>query len=67
MYLWRSLCTLYQVRVTVGDVNSSQLEDTHVPVEEFMYLVPGESYSRRLRSLLCLCDIFRALINSLVC
>ena len=37
-----------------------------VPLEEFMYLVfmrmPGESYRRRLRSLLsCLCDIFRAL------
>ena len=25
---------------------------------------PGESYRRRLRSLLCLCDVFRALINS---
>ena len=37
-----------------------------------MYLVftrkPGESYRRRLRSLLLhLCDVFRALINSLVC
>ena len=37
-----------------------------------MYLVftrmPGESYPRRLGSLLlCLCDVFRALINSLVC
>ena len=50
MYLWRSLCTLYQVRATVGDVNSSQLEDTRVPLDEFMYPVftrmPGESYSR---------------------
>ena len=39
---------------------------------EFMYLVftrmPGESYRRRVMSLLlCLCDVFRALINSLVC
>ena len=39
---------------------------------EFMYLVftrmPGESYIRRLRSLLLyLCYVFRALINSLVC
>ena len=38
---------------------------------EFMYLVftrmPGESYLRRLRAfLLCLCEVFRALINSLV-
>ena len=39
---------------------------------EFMYLVftrmPGESYRWRHRSLLLwLCDVFRALINSLVC
>ena len=38
-----------------------------------MYLVctcmPGESYCRQLGSflLLCLCDIFRAVSNSLVC
>ena len=41
-----------------------------VPLVEFMYLVftcmPGESYCRWLRSLLlCSCDVFRALINSL--
>ena len=42
-----------------------------VPVVGFMYLVyfthmPGESYRRRLRSLLlCLCDVFPELINSL--
>ena len=40
--------------------------------QQFIYLVftrmPGESYRRRLRSLLlCLCDVFRALMNSLVC
>ena len=30
--------------------------------------MPGESYSRRLRAFLwCLCDVFQALINSLVC
>ena len=29
--------------------------------------MPGESYRRRLRSLLLCCDVFRALINSLVC
>ena len=39
---------------------------------EFIYLVftrvPGESYRRRLRSLiLCLCDVFRGPVNSLVC
>ena len=42
-----------------------------VPLVEFMYLVftrmPGESYRRRLGSLLLyLCCVFRALINSLV-
>ena len=41
------------------------------PLVEFIYLVftrmSGESYRRRFRSLLCLCDVFRALINSLVC
>ena len=57
MYLWWSLCTS-------GGV--------YVPLVEFMYLVftrmPGESYLRRLRSLLLyLCYVFRALINSLVC
>ena len=55
MYFWWSLCTLY-----------SSFED--VLLVEFMYLVftrmPGESYRRRLRSLLlCLCDVFRALIS----
>ena len=43
-----------------------------VPLVEFMYLaftrMPGESDRRRLRTLLlCLCDDFRALINSLAC
>ena len=42
------------------------------PVMEFMYFVftrmPDKSYRGRLRSLLsCLCDVFRALISSLVC
>ena len=36
------------------------LED--VPLLEFVYFVithmPGESYRRQLRSLLCLCDVF---------
>ena len=48
----------------------TQPED--VPLVEFVYLVftrmPCESYRRQLRSLLlCLCDIFRTLITSLVC
>ena len=43
-----------------------------VPLAEFVYFVftcmPGESYLGRVGSLLsCLCDVFRALINFLVC
>ena len=43
-----------------------------VPLVEFMYRaftrIPGESYRRRHRSLLLsLCDVFRALVNSLAC
>ena len=48
---------------------SLSLED--VPLVEFTHLVftrvPGESYRRPLRSLLCLCDVFLGLINSLMC
>ena len=47
---------------------SVMLED--LPLVEFMYLVftrmPGESYRRRLVSLLYLCYVFRTLTNSLV-
>ena len=43
----------------------------NVTLVEFMYLVftrmPGESYRRRLRSLLYLCYVFLTLINYLVC
>ena len=51
-------------------LSCNMLED--VPLVEFTYLVftriPGESYRRRLRSLLLYsCYVFRALINSLVC
>ena len=51
------------------NVRRTVLED--VPLVEFMYLVftrmPGKNYRRRLRSLLlCLCDVRRVLINSLV-
>ena len=42
-----------------------------LPPVECLYLVfirvPGESCRRRLGSLLCLCDVFRVLINTLVC
>ena len=43
----------------------------NVPLGEYMYLVftpmPGESYRRRLVSLLYLCYVFWALINSPLC
>ena len=50
----------------------TRMPDESLPLVEFstLYLLtrmPGESYRRRIRSLLCLCDVFRALINSLVC
>ena len=52
--------------------NVTRSNNENVPLVEFMYLVitrmPGESYRRRLRSLLSyLCYVFRALINSLAC
>ena len=56
-------------RYCMGTGYTLYVEDA--PKVEFMYLVfirmPGESYCRRLRSLLYLCYVFRALINSLVC
>ena len=78
----RSLDTLghYETSVsrhtlTLAYINSlchSLKQNEHVPLVEFMYFVftsmPGVSYNRRLTSLLlCLCDVFRAPINSLVC
>ena len=49
----------------------SYLLDEDVPLVEFMYLLftrmPAQSYDRRLRSVLYLCYLIRALINSLVC
>ena len=58
------------IEVTICCLGSLEwLEDT--PLVEFIYLVfthmPGEGYHRWLRSLLlCLCDVFQGLINSLV-
>ena len=54
---------------TLSDQNG---EDEDVPLVEFMYLaftrMAGERYRGRLRSLLlCLCDVFRALINLILC
>ena len=55
--------------ITIHSVFDPLFED--VALVEFLYLVftrmPGESYRRRLRSLLLyLCHVFRVLINSLV-
>ena len=62
--------TLLTQGIFTPSLKSIQNED--VPQMEFMYLafarMPGESQCRRLWSLLlCLCDIFQMLINSLVC
>ena len=49
----------------------STRKDEEVPLVEFIYLVfscmPGESYRKQVRSLLFLCYVFWAVINSLVC
>ena len=60
--------TIFIYATTAGRSLLACLED--VPLGEFMYVVftrmPGESYRRRLRSLLCLCGVFRVLmINTL--
>ena len=52
--------------------HTKKLINEDVPLVEFMYLafacMPGESYSRQLRSLLLyLCYVFWALMNSLGC
>ena len=69
----------HQIKTVIGDSTPGRARmrdhvglSIYVPLVECMYLVftrmPGESYRRRLRCLLfCLCDVFRALINSLVC
>ena len=70
----QATCMAAFPRLSVCSV-TSQLwwrEDVPRPPEEFMYLaftrMPGESYRRRLRSLLLyLCYVFRALVNSLAC
>ena len=57
-----------------NEAQSARAESTqkkNVLLVEFMYLVftrmPGESYRRRLRSLLYLCYVFRSLIHPIVC
>ena len=72
VYLRRRLCLKCGVYMPLGGIFFVCFCFENVPLEEFMYLVftrmPGESYRKGLRSLLlCLCDVFRALINSLVC
>ena len=75
---WKSLqkiiLTWYITNLKQNEAQSSSAESTHKGVRtvEFMHLVftrmPGESYHRRLGSLLLyLCYIFWTLINSLMC
>ena len=63
---------LISARKTSHKHNNKDPSREDLPMVEFMYLVftcmQGESYRMRLRSLLlCSCDVFRALINSIVC
>jgi len=70
-----SVNRLSSYKSKTNEAESARVESTHkdVPLVEFMYLVftcmPGESYCRRVGSLLllCLCYVFKALLNSLVC
>ena len=64
---------LYEPCQKEGETNvgSNEGKKEDAPLVEFMYLLltrmPGGSFWRWLGSLLCLCDVFWALINSLVC
>ena len=64
------LLALEHSRIRLGALRTR----TDVPLVEFIYIylvfirMSGDSHQRRLWPLLlCLCDVFRALINSLVC
>ena len=62
---------LHALTVTPATNSAFPMFTPPVPLLLFVCLVftcmPGESYHRWLRSLLCLCDSFWALINSLIC
>ena len=73
-----SLCfSLWTIDVLIGWSNwgesraGNQYCTVAILLVEFMYLVltrtPGGNYCRRLRSLMLCYDVFRALINSVVC
>ena len=60
------------VNLCAKDVTWKNNDKEDAPLVEFMSFVftgmPGKSYRRRLRPLLlCLCDVFLAQINSIVC
>ena len=73
--LWcQRLCTITKIYPFFNYFFKEEEEEAErdVSLVEFMYLVftriPGKSYRSRFRSLLLhLCDVFRALVNSLVC
>ena len=65
-------CAGFNIWCTSDGLFFAMPSQKDVPLVGFMYLVftrmPGESYHKRLRSLLlCLCDVFRVVITSLVC
>ena len=71
--MWLEICTIIYLIwgflwFLISKKKEEEKEDVHLV--EFMYRVftrmPGESYHRWLRSLLYLCYIFQALINSFV-
>ena len=60
-----SVCCVKEEKLTAGTVRGCTSGGVHVPC---IALIPGESYYRRLRSLLLyMCYIFLVLINSLLC
>ena len=72
VHLWWSSCICLVFTLIPGESRGTASTHEDVPVVEFVCFVftrtSGESYRTRLGSLLlCLCDDFRALINSLVC
>ena len=74
LYVHRGIRTIRdgETRTATSTFTQPLSFDEAVPVLQFVYLaftrMPGKSYSSGLRSLLlCLCDVLRVLIKSLVC
>ena len=68
IYFILFLCSLIYSKSTHKGVTWSSKDGTQTQQPPCIDShIPGDSYRRRLGSLLCLCDVFRALIKSLVC